>query len=216
MLPTVSNEDIIQQIDRLELEESKEEGDGGTELGSERKVSEGTHHDEGEGEEDEGEEGEFSGTALVEYDEDYGMSLGDVYPVEDDFLEVNVMSTNPSLTVSSNMVSPMRRNTTPQKNTKKSENPDEMDDFQFYINSIEEPSVVNRKDAQPSTPSAKTEFNGVVALDASAYKENPLRKHIQMSSEKTSVTPPVAASGNTDNNEELDELERYLLRLSTA
>ena len=210
----VSNEEIIQQIDRLELEERKEEGDVKTELGSERKVSEGTAYDDAE--EDEGEEGEFTGTALAEYDEDYGMSLGDVYPVEDDFLQVNVMSSNPNPSGPSNMVSPMRRNTTPMKNTKKPENIGDMDDFQFYINSMEEPTIVDKNDAQPSTPGAKSEFNGVVALDASAYKENPLRKHIQMSSEKSSVTPSVAAIVKTDDNEELDELERYLLRLSTA
>ena len=182
-------------------------------MGSERKESERTDYDEEE--EDEGEEGEFAGSALVEYDEDYGMSLGDVYPVEDDFLQVNVMSSNPNPSDTSDMVSPMRRNTTPMKNTKKPEKSGEMDDFQFYINSMEEPTMVNKNDALP-TPSAKTEFNGVVALDASAYKENPLRKHIQMSSEKTSVTPPVVATSKTDDNEELDELERYLLRLSTA
>ena len=235
----MSNEELIKQINRLEMDEEKEEEkerDKDTDKKSEN------IHTEGSDERHE-----------REYDEDYGMSLGDVYPVEDDFLQVNVMYDETGETVKTGTSSVSDTVIVEGEDTVKSDN---FDDFQFYLSSVEPTTVVKSEIAV--TQNSQNTKGGGSALEDSIFGENPLRKESKVADVLTPPTATATATGtgtatgkataatieiatatnatsaaaagagagtasaasvaksDAVDHDELDELERYLLKLSST
>ena len=189
-----------------------------------------------------------------EYDEDYGMSLGDVYPVEDDFLQVNVMYDEMGETVKTGTSSVSDTVIVEGEDTVKSDN---FDDFQFYLSSVE-PTTVVKSETAVTQNSQNTKGVGS-ALEDSIFGENPLRKESKVADVLTPPTATATATGtgtgtataatieiatatnatsaaaaaatgagagtasaasvaksDAVDHDELDELERYLLKLSST
>ena len=189
-----------------------------------------------------------------EYDEDYGMSLGDVYPVEDDFLQVNVMYDEMGETVKTGTSSVSDTVIVEGEDTVKSDN---FDDFQFYLSSVEPTTVVKSETAV--TQNSQNTKGGGSALEDSIFGENPLRKESKVADVLTPPTATATATGtgtgtataatieiatatnatsaaaaaaagagagtasaasvaksDAVDHDELDELERYLLKLSST
>jgi hypothetical protein len=208
----VSNEELIKQINRLEMDEEKTEE---------------KEKDKGKDEDKEIEKGHTEGSDEQhdsEYDEDYGMSISDVYPVEDDFLQVNVMYDDQRETVKTGTSSVSDTVIVDGEETAKSEN---FDDFQFYLSNVE-PTTLAKETAGIYSSQQK----GGSALEDSIFGENPLRKELKAevvtaaaglasasanaTSTAANATAASAAKSDAEDHDELDELERYLLKLSTT
>lgn len=174
---SVTNEELIKQISRLELYEEK-----------------------GEEKENTAEDGEKE----HDYDEEYCVSLDDVYPAEDDFLQVNTMNKDPR---EKNKM--LNLNSSGGKK-EPSDTPDNMDDFQFYLSSID-----------PSSITLTEERTGVkdtiIPETLNPLKTSPhAKKEKESATDLGNVSTIVAAKKDVDDHDELDELERYLLKLSAT
>ena len=167
-----------------------------------------------------------------EYDEDYGMAIGDVYPVEDDFLQVNVMYKDPTEIINTGTSSVSDTVIVEGHETLKSEN---MDDFQFYLSSVQ-PTTILKKETAAGTQNLQIPMGGS-ALEDSIFGENPLRKEskpevvmaaattatatltatsVSADTSTATATASSVAKSDAEDHDELDELERYLLKLSTT
>jgi hypothetical protein len=208
----VSNEELIKQINRLEMDEEKseeKEKDMDKEKDKEKEME--NIYTEGSDERHDS-----------EYDEDYGMSIGDVYPVEDDFLQVNVMYDDQREIVKTGTSSVSDTVIVDGEETVKSQN---FDDFQFYLSNVEPTTLVKE-----TAGIYGSQQKGGSALEDSIFGENPLRKELKAevvtaaagtpSSNATetagSATAASVAKSDAEDHDELDELERYLLKLSAT
>ena len=90
-MPSVSNEELIMQIARLELDDGKAEQKSGLE-GKEGENEVGANENTGNlqnAENIESSENEIGGEESEEYDEDYYVSMDDIYHQETEFVNVN-------------------------------------------------------------------------------------------------------------------------------
>ena len=132
---------------------------------------------------------------MEDYDEDYYVSLDDIYPQESDFVTVNDMTgefnNNPDPIIIN--ISPIRSKITPVKEVKEVNGikSDELDDFQVYLESVKEDGKVPNE-IKPERSS------GVIVPRIPAVLSNG----------------SIKSKNEKDDNAELDELERYLLNLN--
>lgn len=155
---------------------------------------------------------------VINYDEDYDVSFDKTYPAEKDFVEDSLMTPKALNGLESSMMSPgmemkikgSARKDKNKDNDKYKDIGKGTDDFELYLNSMSPPAATPQmKLIGTKSPARQVSAN---SLEASIFVENPLRRASAVV--KASPTPPEKKAG--EEEQELDELEQYLLKLSTS
>ena len=205
-----STEDLIKQISCLEAAEEKGggggRGEGGVYAGSD-------YHEE----------------EATNYDEDYEVSFDKTYPAEQDFVEDSLMTPKALNGLESNMMSPgkeMRIKVTSKKEDKDKDKDKDKDDFQRYLNSMspvatgqmKSPATAASIRAQAQSSQSSASKRSAAILESSIFGENPLHrspKPVKAGTSTSTSTTPIEKKAD-DEDQELDELEQYLLKLNTS
>lgn len=238
------------QIARLELDQEKGEEKDDREKTTEDRVT----TDENE---------DLNGNTMEDYDEDYYVSLDDIYPQENDFVTINNMTgeynntaTDANIGATGNptghpMKAPMEyptinptgvnpiggnpmlggnpMNISPEKSKiplgsignyeneknekkmkKEGKGTDELDDFQHFLeSSLSSPPIRDESGGQIKSPEGGSGV--IVSPMKSVLSSNSV--NIIGNKEEGGISAGGGKSKN-DDNDELDELERYLLNLN--
>jgi hypothetical protein len=155
---------------------------------------------------------------VINYDEDYEVSFDKTYPAEKDFVEDSLMTPKALNGLESSMMSPgmemkIKGSARKGKYNVKDIGKDigkSADDFELYLNSMS-PAAATPQSKSIGAKSPARQFSAN-SLEASIFVENPLRRASAVV--KASPTPPEKKAG--EEEKELDELEQYLLKLSTS
>ena len=131
----------------------------------------------------------------------------------------------------SNMMSPgkeMRIKVTSKKEDKDKDKDKDKDDFQRYLNSMSPVATGQMKSpatataasirAQAQSSQLSASKRSAAILESSIFGENPLHrspKPVKAGTSTSTITTPIEKKAD-DEDQELDELEQYLLKLNTS
>lgn len=157
---------------------------------------------------------------VINYDEDYELSFDKTYPAEKDFVEDSLMTPKALNGLESSMMSPGMEMKIKGSARKDKYNVKDIgknigkgaDDFELYLNSMSPAAATPQsKSIGSKSPARQSSAN---SLEASLFVENPLRRASAVV--KASPTPTPSEKKAGEEEKELDELEQYLLKLSTS